>query len=240
MGTKLYVEDAKLCYDGEILGPTDALFVDPHELTTLTEQQHGVIHLTLPGRIDLAFTAGTRVVTGEMKRPDDFYSSQRSKKLARQTNTIGDLGDIPALILRGFETFLSNHVYDPPFYDILWPELVRLQVLGVFILYVPSQAEALIQTLGSYRSFLDLSTRSAFASLHGDDRTSSIKGTLLNAVARLGPKRVSMLLAKFGNATGVARAMPEQWGLPKAARISLEKALYTGVDGKLTEPKEVE
>ena len=151
---RIQIAHERLWFRDTLLGPTKCLLADPGELKHMALGD-GVIHRTLPRRVDLIWTVGNSVVVGEMKRPDDLVSSvfgarlephHRHGRLARQLRACLDLGDVAVLILRDL----------PPLADLeIWTELVRIQACGIFILPVPDDEKEIVSYLWHYCPNLD-------------------------------------------------------------------------------------
>lgn len=212
------------------LGPATALYVDPHEFSTLTLDD-GVIHTTLPYRVDLVFVSGESVVVGEMKRPDDFIDSMYKRRLARQLRTVRDVSDVGIVVLREFAQLYSVATLRES-----WPQVVRelisIQMCGLTIVPARTTDREILEDLLEYSPVLSLTDAAHRRALAGTDKPSSVKGTLLNAVPGLGYARIHKLLVRFGNARGVFAASDAELkdaGIPTNVRTALQKSLDVGV-----------
>lgn len=182
------VRNGALYFNEVKLGPSNALYADRGELRTLGEED-GVRHLQTPGRIDIIFVAGERVVGAESKKPDDLVTSTLDRRLARQMRMIMRLTDVPALILRGNLPDFN----DWGFADVI-VNLVRLQCLGVVLLPCPSRDEEARDRLAEYRTFLASGSRSALAAVSGSDNKLKRPGTIVSRVSGLGAGRADALM----------------------------------------------
>lgn len=187
MSARFTVDDAGIWYEGKRLASRDALLADSRELTALSTDD-GVRHLNMPGRIDLVFAAGDKVVGAESKKAQDCIDSFYSRRLHRQLRTLGRLVDIPAIILRG---------YAPDFIDeysgaII--NLVRIQALGVYLLPLPMDDRECLPWLLKYSEILTDGSRAANAAVRGEDNRLKGQGLLVSQVKGLGAKRVDKLL----------------------------------------------
>jgi ERCC4-type nuclease len=198
------VRDDGLYYADRRLGPRDALYVDTKELPTLTADD-GVIRLHMPRRIDVVFVAGSRVVPCESKVGGDFVTSMYSRRLARQVRTLFDVGDVPAVILRGGVPYNERDVTD---------HLVRLQCIGVTLLFCPMTDRGTLEALQKYRTYLADGSRSALSAVAGTDAKSVAapysNGRFLLNIKGVGPKLVTKLTNELGSTVSVLSAPPNR------------------------------
>ena len=87
-GDSLYYEDVRL-------GPSEGLYADTKELASLGKAD-GVLHMSMPMRIDMVFVAGNRVIGCESKTTSDLISSTSSRRLARQMRALISSVNVPA------------------------------------------------------------------------------------------------------------------------------------------------
>ena len=193
------VRDGQLWFDERKLGPSGGLYVDHGELPTLTEKQ-GVVHLSMPARIDMAFVAGTRVVGCEAKRPSDFVGSVYARRLQRQVRTLLANVNVACVILRG-----GVPSFDDPFTLKL---LVELQALGVVLLPCPKSDADTLAMLAMYRPVLADGSRAALAAIAGTDKKRE-PGSLLRAVKGIGPQKEHDLRVRYGSALGAFTKLVE-------------------------------
>lgn len=187
MPARFTVDDAGIWYGDQRLSSRDALLADSRELSALTDDD-GVKHLQMPGRIDLVFTAGDKVVGVESKKAQDFVDSFYSRRLHRQLRMLRELVDIPAIGLRGYA---PDFIED---YRDAIVNIVRVQALGTYLLPLPLDDNECLSWLLEYRAILTKGSRSALTAISGSDNQLRGKGLLISQVRGLGAKRVDKLL----------------------------------------------
>ena len=203
-----------IVYQGKLLGPSGALYVDHGELPTLTEAD-GVIHGT-PLRIDYLFVAGNRVVGCEAKRPSDLVGSTFARRLARQMRTLLASVDVACLVLRGGVPDFNEVEMLP-----VLRNLVALQALGVILLPVSAADWAVPAILASYRPLLANESRAALIGVAGTDKRKD--ANLLRAVKGIGRSKEEVLRAKFGSVQAVFAASDEELRKAGIAKAVIER-----------------
>jgi hypothetical protein len=177
--------DGGVWYDERRLASKDALVVDVAELRSVGVDE-GVVHMTMPDRVDMVMVAGSRVVGMESKRPSDLVSSYYSRRLARQIRRLRAVVDVACLVLRGGVPDFEN--------DECMINLVRLQTLGVYVLPLPDGDRECVRWLLEYREMLADGSRAALAALAGGDNPLKRTGTLVSRVKGLGATRADRLM----------------------------------------------
>ncbi len=212
MEDRLRVEGGQI-KQGElfIFGPTDAFLADHNELTEVGAKD-GVLHLTLPKNMDVAFAVKGKVAVGEFKRPHDLVSSQQNRRLQRQVRTMLTLGDIVCVFMRGY-------VHDDVCHEVsrmgtlvrhyvpqqFWGELANLQTLGVYLLPLSGDDDEALEELEFYRKALGGNAKSAIAG-HDQIKKSNAPGAVLKNVQGVGPAMMAKLIEAHGTAGGVVVA----------------------------------
>jgi len=194
------------CKEGDGLPPdTYPIGVDSTDpgLASLTNQWQWTRGI-FPGRPDLLFAAGDKVVWVEAKTNwSDFDSSRRSKRLAREVRTGQDMADIvvlayPANIQQSW-TMTCDADKENQF------ELLRLQTQGVLV--VPWIAS--FTYWDGIRNVLGSSSNQRRVIAGTDYRKPR---TALAGLPGVGAKTEAKLLACYGNADN-ALARYESWNL---------------------------
>jgi ERCC4-type nuclease len=188
-------------FDSKRLGPREALYVESELFKNFTEEKHGVIHMVMPERVDMAFAAGKWAVTCESKKIGDLESSIKIRRLARQLRTILTMGDVQGLVLRGHWPDMA--VLDHQFMLV---ELVRIQALGIFLLPCPLSDNGALARLYDYRAILSGGSRSALAAIKGSDLVGTRGESLLTSIKGVGPVMEKKLRTKFGTTAQVLQA----------------------------------
>ena len=207
------IREDSLYYEDVRLGPTDGLYADTRELASLGKKD-GVLHMSMPMRIDMVFVAGDRIIGCESKTANDLISSTHSRRLARQMRNLFTAVDVPCLLLKGRLPNFSDEEFGIP--EVL-ANLVRLQCLGVTLLPCPSRDKDLLERLVSYRTILMNGSRSPLIAIAGTDKTKKTSGGLLRTIHGIGPASEAKLLKAFGSALGVLQASDEEL---KKAKLS--------------------
>lgn len=200
------------CQEGEGLPPnTYPIGVDSSDpgLTSLTNQWQWTRGI-FPGRPDLLFAAGNKVVWVEVKTNWlDFDSSRRSKRLAREVRTGKDMADIVVVAYPTLPQGIwhsENHL-----------ELLRLQTQGVLV--VPWSTS--FDYWDNIRNVLGYPSNQRRAVAGSDYRKPR---TALAGLPGVGAKTEAKLLTYYGNADLALQAYGyEGWddclGEKNAARI---------------------
>ena len=203
-----HVQEKQLCFNEQQLGSASSLFADSKELSHMGEGD-GVVHLPMPGRVDIAFVSGTRVVLCESKRPSDLVTSVLNHRLARQVKALTAMSQesgLVAVILRGaLPSFNdSNHT-------AILENLVALQLLGVILLPLPVSDKRAVEALASYREMLTEGSRRALVAVAGTDKPSSAP-SLLQSVKGIGAATEAKLRRTCGpSALDVLNAGGDTW-----------------------------
>ena len=198
------VGDGLLFHDGVSLGSASALYADPGELPGLGTTD-GVVHMTMPFRIDCVFVVGDKVVGCESKRPQDLVDSTRNRRLARQIRTLIEQTDIPTLLIRGVMPDFNS----TPNMDIM-QNLVCLQQIGVTLLPCPYDSHLTLQYLARYRNALNPDSRTPLSAIRGSDTRKREDTSLLRRIRGVGPALEERLLASFATPIGVLSASQEE------------------------------
>jgi len=218
-GDNLYFED-------ELLGPTDALYVDQNELRFMTDeaQAEGLIRRRLPGRVDFVFVAGDKVVGCESKKPVDLVQSHADSRLSRQLRTISEICDRTLLVARGGldVMYLRSLSKDEAKRRTRWdPEtlmvdlFVRYPMLGIQVVGVPDEDNEIPRFLNLYRSALMNSKGDIRALARTDLRPSrshmSEPGGYLRHIAGVGKVTAARLHKAFGSTKAALKAPRKKW-----------------------------
>ena len=191
-GDSLYYEDVRL-------GPSEGLYADTKELASLGEAD-GVLHMSMPMRVDMVFVAGNRVVGCESKTTGDLISSTSSRRLARQMRTLLSSVNVPCLIMKGG---LPNFNDDSKEIEEVLTNLVRLQCLGVTLLPCPRRDKALLARLVKFRTVL----------MDG----------LLRMIRGIGPVAENRLRETFGSTLGVLQATDQELAEAKLSATIIKR-----------------
>ena len=192
------------------LGPASALYADRGELRGATRKD-GVVHLTMPHRIDMVFTAGTAIVGGESKKPQDLVDSSTRRRLHRQMDTLIKQVDVPTLMLRGS----LPHFNGLENKDVMF-QLVCLQRLGVILLPLPIHTPYALDFLSRFRDALVPlnESRTALSAIRGTDARKVDAGvhqpSLLRAIKGVGPELEVKLITEFGSPLEVMMASEDE------------------------------
>jgi hypothetical protein len=219
---RYHVRDDGLYFGARRLGSTTGLYADAGDFPGL-KGCAGVRVKRTPGRIDLVFVAGDKVVGLESKRPSDLMSSQSSGRLARQVRKMRDIVDVPGVLLRGLPqipTFNGlvyewpeEYLQESPDRPGLWDDLVRLQMLGVMLLPGPISDSAIPKWLQVYRPIL-ADTRNVLSVLARSDHQqvkSRQPGWFLTWLKGIGPATAAKLHVKFGSTRAALNASDQEW-----------------------------
>ena len=198
------ITNGAICHDGRELGPASSLLVDRNEPSIEIAGFDSITHLPMPRRVDYVFTAGSKVVGVESKKPEDFTASSDERRLARQMRTLLQEVDVACLMLRPLTA--------PPRLD-LWAALVKLQCLGVVILPGPQDQHNIGRVLASYRPSL-ADGRVVLSVLTGTDRRrehpSRTPGWFLRNIRGIGPALAQNLHTRHGSTRAVFASSREQ------------------------------
>ncbi len=197
----------------EILGDKHFLHVDYNELKGQNESNK-VIHHTMPGRIDMIFAAGDKVIGVESKKPEDLINSIMNRRLARQFKKLREMVDIPILLIKGpipeeielmawenkkkfrvvydwYHTITTKTTYGTEYRSLgnALFECARWQMLGGIVLYGSEYDYEIPPYLLSCRKFLS-GGQNVLMALAGDDRKvkpkTNYKGWLLECIPGIG------------------------------------------------------
>jgi hypothetical protein len=178
------------------------------------------VHRRTPGRVDLVFTAGDKVVGLESKKPGDLVTSQACRRLARQIRTLREIVDVPGILLRGlpgnqgFHEYMFNSSYlGSGSKPGLWDDLVRYQYLGVVVIPGPMHDLHIPDWLVKYKPIL-ADTRNVLSALARTDQTphkGREPGWLLRSVKGVGPVLQGKLITKYGSSRRALMASDAGW-----------------------------
>ena len=181
-----------LLWDGEVIGPKTALFLDPQECRVLTKKQ-GVMHKRLPNQVDgLMVDDGDGVVIIESKKPEDLRNSHLNRRLARQLRTAMLMGDKVLLLIRPVWTLYT--VEGRPNYP-LFIDMARWQKMGIYDLPGPMDDEDLPLWLFHYKKILAEDTTSTAKALIGVDTGVDHKEPLylVKSIKGVGPLQLKVI-----------------------------------------------
>ena len=150
---------------------------------------------------DYLFMVGEQVVVVEEKRSSDLLSSFHSRRLQRQLRQVLQASDIPVLALRlnkaGEYSFLLSEM------DVV-AELVKWEVLGGYIVFLPHQDALLISTIRTLQSVL-VPGRHQLSIVAGTDQVRKDlpdvplwASAIRKMVKGLGPSQLKLLVGKYG------------------------------------------
>jgi ERCC4-type nuclease len=223
----LYVEDDKLFWNDEELGSARALYLDPHEATSLGKKD-GVIHKTLPNRVDgLMVDSSGEVIVIESKKPDDLRNSHKNRRLARQIKTAFSMSNKVLLLIRPVWS-LTTLDGKPNF--ALFVDIARLQRMGVFVLPGPADDKHLAEWLWSYKKVIGEESTKTLRALVGEDSDIDKKESwyLVKALKGMGPKQLAKVKDYFFSPYDFFVAETQELieaGLNSKVRAEFEKAV---------------
>jgi hypothetical protein len=207
----------KLWFGSRLLGPSSGLYLDAGDFPGLRGRD-GTRHLRMPGRVDIVFVAGSKVVGLESKKASDLVTSQGSRRLSRQMRTLVGLVDVPGLLLRGLPLYdadlgFGSALLGTPQRPGVWDDLVRLQCLGVVLLPGPADDVDIPQWLATYRPTLADSRNvlSVFARTDSRREQSRQPGWFLKNLVGVGDVLATKLHTRFGSTAAALRASDEAW-----------------------------
>ncbi len=184
------IQGEELLWDGEVLGPKGALFLDPQEGKTLGEKD-GVVHKRLPGQVDgLMVDQSDGIVIIESKKPEDLRNSHKNRRLARQIKTAIGLGDKVILLVRPVWSLFD--LKGKPNYA-LFVDMARWQKMGVYVLPGPMMDVDLPEWLFYYKRVLGEDSSSMMKALGGTDEGRIDRKEpwyLVKSLKGLGPKQL--------------------------------------------------
>ncbi|MBI4127835.1 MAG: hypothetical protein HY459_02060 [Parcubacteria group bacterium] len=183
-------------------------------MPSLTERD-GVVHTTMPYRVDLVFVAGEKVVGVELKRGEDLVTSAHVHRLGRQLIVLGQTCDVVVLGISQFESIQEEVAL----------ELVAYQVMGVIVAMLPSTYMGQVAMLASIKPYLD-GSRSVLAPFRWTDldlrpRRTRV-GWLLRDIPGVGDVLARRLLDRFGSVMVALGASEEEWRECGATRRAIE------------------
>jgi hypothetical protein len=156
-----------------LLGPTTSIYVDATQDTANVE---GLVKTHLDVADYTFVTLDQKIVCIEEKKIGDLVNSYSNRRLQRQLRHCAQSGDIFGLAIRD----PGNRDID----DILFMEwrngdplnigLLKLQLLGGFLGFLPRDVEDVPMVLRDWRAVLKIS-RSTLSILAGDDRQGKAK-----------------------------------------------------------------
>lgn len=215
---KIQLIDNILWYDTASIGHANGLYLDKTDFKHLEQQRDVVIRTLLPGRMDMLFVAGDRVVGVESKYPYDLLNSHSTRRLARQLRDMRELVDIAVLMLRratdSYEIIpFTKHDWKHNVDLVPWPlyhDLLRYQLMGVYLVVGPELDEDIPKWAVEVRRIL--SGESVRGALYGTDNVKKTNGkTLLRSIKGVGPALESRLIKHYGTVRNALLATDEEW-----------------------------
>ena len=218
---KVLIRRGKLVYKGKPLGPADKVYAFPGEQAHLGDDPLVVVCST-PERVDLLFTAGSRVVGCEVKTPPDLVGSYATRRLHRQLATLRETVDVSCLVIRceqlDPDPLISGLLRPSEF----WEDWLNWQTNGVYVLLVST--ENYLARLLLYRKALATTGERVFKGTDLHAPRERRPGWLLRRIPGIGPKKSAEAIAAFGSTGGVFEA-------------AKARGLVAGILGKAVEEK---
>ena len=145
-------------------------------------------------------SGGQRILVEE-KRPNDLISSWSSRRLQKQLRKALQVADVVVLAVRGSEYGMAMVPQD------LWRDLLKAQLLGVIVTFLPERFEDVLQELRRWKAFINSESRSVLSIVSGTDKTRESEGLTPCALAltrlfkgrRLGRTTAISIANTFGN-----------------------------------------
>ena len=234
-GRTMYsLKDGDLYWNTRLLGPSTNIYVDA---TQDCSYQPALTRVHLEVADYVMVTPGQKIVTVEEKRLGDLISSYGRRRVQRQLRDCARAGDIFILAIRFSEFISTAGLFDEyPRLDPLHVGLLKLQMLGGFVGFLPPESDRVPGVLKDWRAVLTPS-QSTLSILAGDDRPATAKkrySSLTSCGAAL-----ARLLPGCGPVTAAAWAARANEDIREALAMNdqelKEAGLHKGLIRKLNE-----
>jgi ERCC4-type nuclease len=201
------VEGGLLLYNDVKFGPSDLIYVNNREIK---RDRTGLERVSTPEEIDYLFVAGKYVIGVESKKPNDLLNSWKSRRLARQLNTLRSTCDVAVLMLRGGWPSVDPLNRRTP--TSLYIALLHYLQCGIYIVAGPEKDKDLSRFLRLYRSHLK-KQRAPLTALEGTDQIvkTSANVSILRAVRGVGERLERRLLEEYGSPLAALNGTSEEW-----------------------------
>lgn len=193
--------DGILRFGAKVIGADHVIYVDAaqaRDLHVAAGKAEGFTVIRLPVGDYVFMTHSGKIVAVEEKKYGDLISSYARRRLQRQLRQCLTGADIAILAMRAENDLLVAYPMDE-----LMVDLIKWQVLGGYIGYLPASAHAVLQELASWRTILQPSRATLSVIAGSDVQKPKTPGTPVSAaiqrlITGVGPVTGSKLAEAFG------------------------------------------